>query len=51
MLEGGGGVGWGQHVLRIKGGINMSGGGGGVSTCLGGLHAWGGGYMLGRGIT
>ena len=34
-------------MLRIKGGINMSGGGGGgVSTCLGGLHAWGGGGGL-----
>ena len=51
MLEGGGGVGWGQHVLRIKGGINMSGGGGGYQHALGGCMLGGGGYMLGRGIT
>ena len=52
MLEGGG-----QHVLQIKGGINMSGGrgvstrlGGGVyQHALGGYMLGGGGYMLGGG--
>ena len=45
-------------MLRFKGGINVSGGGGGYQHALGGymlggggLHAWGGGggYMLGGG--
>ena len=57
-----GGEGGGQHVLRIKGGINMSGGGGGGQHVLrikGGINMSGGGgggyqhalggYMLGGG--